>query len=327
LNKKFLIGYINKTKKSIIIYLCAVLVFSITSYLYNLPFGAIFYPIIIFSFISILIMTLDVKKEYRRYKNTMNRLIYIDDYHSVKSIDYEIDLYQKALEDFVSKYKKVKEESAESYSETFEYFTIWAHQIKTPIASMKLQLASSDDLFSKNLEMKLNQIESYVEMVINYIKLNDDGFDFIFEEKCLDDILKEVIRQNSNDFIYKKIKLDYKEINKNIMIDEKWFVFVLNQIISNSIKYTNKGTISIYVENDMLCIKDTGIGINSNDLPRVFEKGYSGFNGRSNKKASGIGLYISKKILDKMNIDIKIESKVNKGTCVYLDVFKKIITE
>ena len=135
----------------------------------------------------------------------------------------------------------------------------------------------------------------------------------------LDDIVKQAIRKYAKSFIRKKIRLNYKDLNFNVLTDEKWLVFVVEQLLSNALKYTNEGHISIYLDDHLpntLVIADTGIGIEQEDLPRVFEKGFTGYIGRTDKKSTGIGLYLCKQILNKLSHTITIESQVGKGTKV-----------
>ena len=205
-----------------------------------------------------------------------------------------------------------------------DYFTLWAHQIKTPIAAMRLLLQQDTEEIEqfyerrKECEGELFKIEQYVEMVLQYLRLNSSVNDFVLQEYSLDDIIRQAIHKYAPMFIRKKLALHYNAVDVKVVTDEKWLVFVVEQILSNAIKYTAEGGISIYMEEGMLVIKDTGIGILAEDLPRVFEKGYTGYNGRSDKKASGIGLYLCKQILQKLGHKVCVESEPGKGTQVKL---------
>ncbi len=202
-----------------------------------------------------------------------------------------------------------------------DYYTMWVHQIKTPISAMKLLIQTSECEVSSDLSSELFKIEQYVEMVLSYIRLGSSENDFVIKEYNLDDIIKQAIRKYAPLFIRKKIALNFKNTNYTVLTDEKWLVFVIEQILSNAIKYTTKGTVSIYpLENKKLVIEDTGIGISEEDIPRIFDKGFTGYNGRTNKKASGLGLYLCKNILDKLSHKISIESEVGVKTKVILDL-------
>ncbi|MGB4381461.1 MAG: ATP-binding protein, partial [Bacillota bacterium] len=200
-----------------------------------------------------------------------------------------------------------------------DYYTTWAHQIKTPIAAMRLLLQSEQSETNSELLEQLFKIEQYVEMALQYLRLENISSDLVLKEHSLDTIVKQAVRKYSNSFIRKKIKLNYAELNHNVLTDEKWLVFVIEQILSNALKYTDSGEISIYMDDEMpdtLVIEDTGIGIAEEDLPRVFERGFTGYTGRIDKKATGIGLFLCKQILDRLSHTITIESQVGEGTKV-----------
>ena len=198
-----------------------------------------------------------------------------------------------------------------------DYYTTWVHQIKTPIASMRLTLQSEDSAAARQLFEELQRIEAYVEMVLAFLRLDSDSKDYVFCECDLDTVIREAVKKFAVQFIRKKIELRYEPANVKVLTDEKWLSFVVEQILSNSRKYTDSGSISIFVEEPLtLCIKDTGIGIAQEDLPRVFEKSYTGYNGRSDKKASGIGLYLCRRICTNLGHTIDIESYPGKGTSV-----------
>ena len=203
-----------------------------------------------------------------------------------------------------------------------DYYTLWAHQIKTPIAAMRLLLQSENSCQSKDeLTMELFKIEQYVEMVLQYLRLGSDSTDFVIRKQPLDDIVREAVKKYSTTFIKKKISLEYRQTDAVVISDEKWLSFVIEQILSNALKYTYSGKISIYLDENLpntLVIEDTGIGIQSEDLPRVFDKGYTGYNGRKDKKSTGIGLYLCRQVMNKLGHTMSIESEVGKGTKVKL---------
>ena len=158
-------------------------------------------------------------------------------------------------------------------------------------------------------------------MVLSYIRLGSNENDFVIKEYDLDNIVRQAIRKYAPLFIRKKINLDFQPTTYKVLTDEKWLVFVIEQLLSNAIKYTNKGKISIYpLEDKKLVIEDTGIGISQEDIPRIFDKGFTGYNGRTDKKATGLGLYLCKNILDKLSHKISIESEVGVKTNVILDL-------
>lgn len=199
------------------------------------------------------------------------------------------------------------------------------------------------------MKLELFKIEQYVEMALTYLRMEDMSSDMSFKLCSLDVMIKQAVRKYSQMFILKKIKLAYVPVETNVLTDEKWLVFVLEQILSNALKYTKSpaeyGKIAIYMEDDVyveqenyterdpmdspkrkercLVIEDNGIGISPEDLPRVFEKGFTGYNGRTDKKSTGIGLYLCKSVIDKLRHRIWIESEVGKGTKVYLSLVRE----
>lgn len=210
-------------------------------------------------------------------------------------------------------------------SDMQDYFTLWAHQIKTPIAAMRLILQTRPENSATEIEGELFRVEQYVEMVLNYLRLDSDSTDFVFKTCALDGIIRQCVRKYAKQFIRKKISLEYGGTALQVLTDEKWLCFVIEQILSNALKYTSAGSIRIFTQGETLVIADTGMGIAPEDLPRVFEKGYTGYNGRTDKKATGIGLYLCKKILQKLGHDISISSEVGKGTRVSIDLSREEI--
>lgn len=197
-----------------------------------------------------------------------------------------------------------------------DYYTLWAHQIKTPIAAMRLLLQEEP---RAELEGELLKIEQYVEMVLGYLRLGSDSTDYVFRPCELDALLRQSVRKVARLFILKKISLDFQETGKTVVTDEKWLSFVVEQLLSNAVKYTPEGgRVRIYGDGDTLVIADSGIGIRPEDLPRVFEKGFTGFNGREDKKSTGIGLYLCRQVLDRLNHGISITSRPGQGTLVRL---------
>lgn len=207
-----------------------------------------------------------------------------------------------------------------------DYYSMWVHQIKTPIAAMNLLLCQAgenpDSVSVPELWAQLFQIEQYVEMALTFLRTESDATDYVFAPVCLENVVKKAVKKYAMQFIQKKIALDLKEMKDTVLTDEKWLLFVLEQIISNALKYTGQGSVTIcskqrggFVE---LKVSDTGIGIAQEDLPRIFENGFTGYNGRLGRKSSGIGLYLCKRILTRMGHDIRLESEAGEGTCVII---------
>lgn len=215
-------------------------------------------------------------------------------------------------------------EHQKKMTDSIDYYTTWVHQIKTPIASMRLRLQAEDSQLARALTEDLFRIEQYVDMVLTYLRLGSDSTDYVFKECELDGVIKGCLRKFAGQFIGKSLSLTYEGTEQRIVTDEKWLAFVLEQILSNALKYTAKGGITIEVsENQILSIRDTGFGITPEDLPRIFEKGYTGFRGREDKRASGIGLFLCKKICDNLGVKIWADSKLGEGTALFLDLSQK----
>ncbi len=231
--------------------------------------------------------------------------------------------YEKTinLKDTITELKGEKNNIIEEYnnyrSNTKEYFMMLVHQMKTPITASKLIV---EDMPYTNDELKkqLLYMDDYVNMSIAFLKLIDTNSDMDIAKTNLDKIIKEVLKKYSILFISKNIKLDYKLTDAYVISDARWLSILIEQIISNALKYTKKGYIKIYFDEESLYIKDTGIGIKKEDINKIFDMGYSGLNGRANEKSSGLGLYLAKKISYKLNIEIDIDSKLGKGSTFIL---------
>ena len=216
--------------------------------------------------------------------------------------------------------EKEKRNREKAYREMTEYYTTWVHQIKTPIAAMRL-LLKEDTEQGWEISMELFSIEQYVDMVLQYIRVGGKSTDYQIAEYNLDSIMRQAIRKYARLFIRKKISLEYEEISLKVVTDKKWLLFVIEQILSNALKYTEKGRIKIYLLDEKkkeVVIEDTGIGIAPQDIPRVFESGFTGYNGRKEKHSTGIGLFLCKKIMTRLSHTIRIESEPGKGTRVIL---------
>ena len=319
-NKKLLNEYLKMKKTSIIGILGVYAVLFVFVYLYRIPIEVILYPFIL-TIVFVLIVSLF---DYIKYKEKVNKIIQIcndiSSCYSVKINDKNIfdEYYLDIINELLKENRKQVSQIQKKISDINDYFSIWVHQIKTPIASMKLKI-DNEQMDLLQLASDLNRIDHYVDLVLSFLKFDEEKIDLYFRKTDVDRIMRESLKKFSNDFIIKKIRLDYKLSKREVLTDEKWLSFVFDQLLSNALKYTDKGTITIYYDGDScLCIKDSGIGIALADMERLFEKGFTGYNGRQYKKASGIGLYMCKRMCDKLNIGISIESVVNEYTLVKL---------
>ena len=332
--KESIFSFLKIRKVLIIIFTGIVVIFGILFYLYDIPFDAIIYGCELSFVWCAVCLFIDFYKYYKRHKLLhINREQFFDDAEQLPEhmdiIEYDYqelakELYQ-AKQELISKNRIAKKE-------LLDYYGMWVHQIKTPIAALDILLQNTERMLYQidekemmqkaisvsDMKMELFKIEQYVEMALNYLQVEDISSDLVFKKHELDDMVRQVIRKYAKIFISKKIKIDFKPTKACIVTDEKWFIFVLEQIISNALKYIMKGQIFIYMKEKSLVIKDTGIGIPAEDLPRIFEKGFTGYNGRENKKSTGIGLYLCKNIMDKLQWNITVDSEVGSGTKIYL---------
>ena len=224
--------------------------------------------------------------------------------------------------------RNLKSEMLNQKDDLNAYFLMWLHQIKTPMTVSKLLLEKPDETTNTKLKMQLMYIEQYISMAMNYLKMIDHSTDMDITQVNLDDIIKNLLKKYSLLFIHNHISLEYQSNVTHVISDSQWLTILIEQILSNALKYTENGKITIqYLEDKhALEIRDTGIGIRSEDIPKIFDRGYSGFNGRMNEKSSGLGLYLARKISERLNIQIEVESKLSKGSIFRL-VFPTNLTK
>lgn len=326
---RFFISYLNYRKKVIFIFTIFAFIFFLTFALYHLPLGAVIYPVALCLITGLAFAVFDFIKVYSKHKELekiKSLTVYGMEFFPSASNEIEQD-FADVANNLCRENNEIRLSMERRYSDMTDYYTLWAHQIKTPIAAMRLNLQNEDSAFSRQLMEDLQRIEQYVEMVLCYLRLNSNSTDYVIREYDIDDIVKQGIKKFAGQFIRKKIKLDFKPSELKVVTDEKWLLFVIEQVLSNSLKYTSAGSISVYInENKELCIKDTGIGIAPEDLPRIFENGYTGYNGRKDKKASGIGLYLCKRICQNLGHDISVSSVLGEGTTVKINLSQKKVT-
>jgi len=320
---KTLMVYLKSKGKLLIMLFIFVLIFTAIFSLYNLPLEAVGYASLLCFVVMLIFGVCDyiafLKKHQSLCELRSNIAVSLDRLPAAMNQieqDY-MDLIQALFEDK----KQYTDKSDREKAEMLDYYILWVHQIKTPIAAMRLILQSEENQQSHELQYQLFKIEQYVEMVMAYLRLGSSSTDFLLKEYDMEDMVKQSVRKYAPMFIRKKISVKLGNLKHKVLTDEKWLCFAIEQILSNAVKYTNEGHISIYSENETtLVIKDTGIGIAPEDLPRICEKGYTGYNGRTDKRASGIGLYLTKQILTTLGHRISLESEIGKGTTVRIEM-------
>ena len=318
---KLFFRYLYFRRRIIIASAVFIAVFAVSFWLFRLPVKAVAYPALLCAIIAAGLIAADFRKAAKNHRiyelaaqNSDDPGLDIPEPRSLEAEDMG-ELVTALRSDM----KELRDLSEAKHRDTVDYYTVWVHQIKTPIASMRLSLQNEDTPLSHKLYAELMRIESYVEMVLAYLRLDSVSSDYVFKEYPLDGIIKQAVKRFASEFILKKISLEYGGTDISAVTDEKWLRFVIEQLLSNSLKYTREGSVKIYFkEPRTLCIEDTGIGIAPEDLPRVFEKGYTGCNGRLDSRSSGLGLYLCKRICRNLGADISIASEIGKGTAVSL---------
>ena len=340
---KLFLDYISKIKFYIILQLFPVMLAEIIFFLYQLPIEPMVY-VTVFWLITGICACLNGFYRYRKKVEQLELIAAAPDIN-LSQMDSPVGQDERFQQEIMQQLNQMRidvENASQKASEDMtDYYTMWAHQIKTPIFALRLLLQESSEENKEKLS-ELFKIEQYVEMVLGYLRTEDMSSDLKLSRCSLDRIIRDQIHKYAGIFVSKKLTLTYESISQDVLTDEKWLGFVIGQILSNALKYTRSGEIRIYlekklsldtddvsisigndgcnkVENITLVIEDTGIGIRAEDIPRIFEKGYTGVNGRDDNRATGIGLYLSNKIMRKLGHRLYITSAEGKGTKVFLE--------
>ncbi len=318
--------FLKEYYKSYILLLLCTCIFIAVFALYGFPLKAVFYPFLLCFAVVSIFFTCDFFK-----KRTKHKLLEMAKQNSSQFIELPKetcmadDDYQQIIKNLQDEVRSLETSYTAKYNSMTEYYTLWAHQIKTPIASMRLTFENNDEPISRAVLSDLFRIEQYVDMVLSFLRLDSSYNDYVFKEYDVGFIVSKAVKKFANEFIVRKIALDFHVEKRMIITDEKWFSIVVEQVLSNALKYTPKGKISVYILNDELVIEDTGIGIAKSELNRIFEKGYTGYNGRSEGRASGIGLYLSKQICNRLGLKIRAESQIDAGTKIFIKLLQNRI--
>ena len=319
--RQLLSAYMKARKKALCLAAICIAIFLIIMLLFYYPVDGIIYAAILCACAAVIFSISDFNAFIQRHRR-LERMQQADhletDMLPAPKNLIEAD-YIRLCEKLTAQRDELDSAAEAAQSEMIDYYTMWVHQIKTPIFAMHLLLTDTPTPKDEAIAGELFKIEQYVDMVLSYLRLDSHANDLVIRQQPLDDILKQAVRKYAPSFIRKKISLDYHPTGAAILTDEKWFLFIVEQLLSNALKYTPSGKISIYLDTPhTLVIEDTGIGIAPEDLPRIFEKGFTGYNGRTDKKASGLGLWLCRRAADMLSHTIRIESEPDQGTRVYI---------
>ena len=297
-------------------------VFAAVLALYRLPVEAVGYAALLCAVVTVGAVVIDFALWYRRWR-TLKRL--------AGSITLGLEglpegggpieeAYQELIE-ILYRDRQTQISAADAgRRDMIDYYTLWAHQIKTPIAAMDLLLQNDDTERGRELSAELFKIEQYVEMVLQYLRIGSGSTDYLICSCDLEEIVRQAARKYAVLFIRGKVQLELRPISARVLTDEKWLTFVVEQLLSNAVKYARGGKVTVFAEGETLVIADNGIGIAAEDLPRVFEKGYTGCNGRQEQRSTGIGLYLCRQICDRLGHSLTITSELGRGTTVRLSL-------
>lgn len=321
---KSLIRYIREHRGSILLFIAVNLIYFLMFYLYQLEMEALFYGFVLSLFVFLLYHILQglrmaQKATERKQLLEPSALLWqeLPKPHSLAEEDY-----QKMVISLRQHCSDISAQWEEKQKESLDYYTTWVHQIKIPITVMQMQLAMEDTEEHRALLVELFRIQEYVNMALGYVRLDGEAKDLVLQKQDVDHMVREVIHKFAPQFIRKKLRLDYEPVHRMMVTDEKWFCFLLEQLMSNAVKYTRQGSITIGLseEKEALYIRDTGIGMEAEDLPRIFEKGFTGNNGRRDKKATGLGLYLCRQTAKQLSISLWAESAVGLGSTFYISL-------
>lgn len=327
--------YLKARRKLIAIYVLSYFVQLIVFFLYSVSVKPVIYSAELIAFFIAIWMCEDFITFYKKHQMLQHCLMEKDTSQCgfLETANVLEQDYQELISKLIQEKYELNEAKIKSMTEMKDYYATWAHQIKTPISAIDILLQAQKEtgkLDPKELKNQLFKIDFYVDAVMNYLRLEDLSSDYTFSEYSLEGIVRKAIKKFAPQFIGKKLNIHLENLNVYVKTDEKWLGFILEQLISNAVKYTPEGgDVTIYMETadakakKVLIIEDTGIGIAAEDLPRIFDRGYTGYNGRMSKKSSGIGLYLCRKAADRLGISLNITSVPENGTKVYLDLTQK----
>ena len=322
---KFFGRYLRQHRLAILLFILSWGLLAAGFALYGLPLAAVAYPALLSLLLCLAAAVWDYTRTLRRHRKLSElqtaanaQLMDLPEPASIGEGDCMAAI--AALRRAASERETA---DAARYREMVDYYTAWVHQIKTPIAAMRLTLQPDDTPNARRLMSQLLRIEQYVDMVLMYLRLDEGTSDYVIRACDLDGIIRQSLRKFAGEFIDRRLTLHYEPLHLSVVTDEKWLGFVVEQVLSNALKYTASGSVTIAMDGDDLCIRDTGMGIAPEDLPRIFDRGFTGLNGRRDTRASGIGLYLCRRICRSLGHTIRASSVPNQGTEIRISLGQK----
>ena len=304
---RLFIGFLRKYKNTGLLFAVFSLLFAGIFALYKIPAEPVLYAFLLCLFLGIIYLALSFIKFRRQYK-LLSAI-----YENLPFITNDLPATDDAQQEEISQLKSARQDH-------MDYFTVWVHQIKTPISAIQMILQEDDTDAHNEISAELFKIEQYAEMALQYIRLDSSVNDFVIKYYDVDSMIRRAVKKYAPLFIRRKIRLLYEPVSGQALTDEKWLVFVIEQLLSNAVKYTYSGSVEISFENQVIVVSDTGIGISPDDLPRIFEKGYTGMSGHRENKSTGLGLYLCKNVCAKLGHRIYADSEVGTGSRFYIDL-------
>lgn len=292
-----MLPFIKTIKNEIAIVTLILLLFAVIFFVFSLSMSALLLGIAIVLFIMLIYWWIS----YLGFQKQVN-------------LKHKIEVLEEEL-------FETKKRQAEYQKDIESYFLTWVHQIKTPITATQLLLERNEHNVVNQVRQEIVQIDNYTSLALSYLKLLNEASDMSISEVKIDELIKPLIMKYRVHFIEQNTKIHYQSVDDNVLTDAQWASILIEQLLNNALKYARGKDIWINFnsETKQLYIKDNGIGISQADLPKIFDKGYSGYNGSLNESSSGIGLFIVKHISQHLNLNVEVESKLNSGTQFTID--------
>ncbi|WP_265457304.1 sensor histidine kinase [Enterococcus sp. HY326] len=326
---QFLKTFLKENSGIILLYIAMALLFAVTFFLYDVPI-AVYQDALLFTLplllIFLIVRGLKLSHKHQQLQNLLQtsgtaKLDELQQKHSLIEEDYE-----KIILDLTKEIQRLQQQQLQQQTELHDYYGLWTHQIKTPLAALDLTVQTLEQPLKKDMKEEIFKIQQYLDMMLQYLRLQNIQNDFLFGEITIKPLINQIVKKYAPFFIHKNLEVHLINLDGKVISDKKWLTFILEQIIFNGIKYTTSGSITIEATADnlqVLRVIDTGRGMRAEDLPRIFERGYTGFNGRQTQKASGLGLFMSQEIAHYLGIELSVTSKIGEGTTVTIDLSRQ----